>query len=345
MNSKDLLFTLTGACASSGTEQGLAEKAAKLFEPYCHTRVDQNGNLIATLKEPHPTQKGDALPHHLMLDAHLDEIGLVVTGITEEGFVKAAAVGGLDQRLLLASEVVLHGKEEVYGIFSATPPHLQSEEERKKPLPLNRCYIDTGYTKEELEGKISLGDHGTFIGPAAQLLNGRIVSKSLDNRASCAVLVKTAQLLAQAPPSCQVSFVLSVKEEVNAAGAKTAAFALKPTHAIAVDVSFAVAPGVPEKEARGELGDGALISFSPVLDRQMSNALIELAKEKQIPYFVEAGGGRTYTNADAIAPSGEGVITSVVSVPLRYMHTPVEVCQEDDIDHIASLLFHYAHTL
>ena len=136
MNSKDLLFTLTGACASSGTEQGLAEKAAKLFEPYCHTRVDQNGNLIATLKEPHPTQKGDALPHHLMLDAHLDEIGLVVTGITEEGFVKAAAVGGLDQRLLLASEVVLHGKEEVYGIFSATPPHLQSEKKAAASEPV-----------------------------------------------------------------------------------------------------------------------------------------------------------------------------------------------------------------
>lgn len=164
MNSNELLVALTGACASSGTEQGLAEKAAELFEPYCHTRVDQNGNLIATLKETRPSE--NALPCHLMLDAHLDEIGLVVTGITEEGFVKAAAVGGLDQRLLLASEVVFHGKEEVYGIFSATPPHLQSEEERKKPLPLNQCYIDTGYTKEELEEKISLGDHGTFYRPS-----------------------------------------------------------------------------------------------------------------------------------------------------------------------------------
>ena len=142
-----------------------------------------------------------------------------------------------------------------------------------------------------------------------------------------------------------MSFVLSAKEEVNGAGAKTSAFSLNPTHAIVVDVTFADAPGMPEQPGRAKLGDGPVVSFAPVLDRDTSRALLELAQKENIPALSEADGGRTSTNADDIAVSREGVVTGVVSVPLRYMHSPVEVCLEEDIQAAARLLFHYAHSL
>ena len=332
MNLQDTLTALSQAIGVSGAEEGAVAVAAAWLQPFCD-RIDRdhNGNLIGWLDGP------EDLPL-ILLDAHLDEIGLIVTSITEGGFLKFAGCGGVDVRTLPASFVTVHTETgPLPGMISTLPPHLKEREGDKFPK-LTDLAIDIGMPREEAERKVRPGDFISFDIAPGLLQNGRITGKSLDNRASVACLLWVAERLHAAKPlPCRVAILLSAQEEIRLRGATTAAYRIHPDRALVVDVSFAAAHGVPEEKC-GTLGKGPMIGYSPVLNRELFRTLSSLAEKEDIPHQFEIMGGTTGTNADALSLSREGVPTALLSIPERNMHTPVEVVELGDIEATARLI-------
>lgn len=330
----ELLRRLCQAPGTSGWEDAatavIAEELGRLA-PEAKVRRDAMGNVTALLGDP------DA-PRQILLDAHLDQIGLVVTHITDDGFLKAAPVGGMDRRVLPCSPVTVYGKEPVQGVVGFLPPHL-TEDDSKYPA-IDDLSIDVGMTKEEAEEVISLGDRIVVDGPFQQLLGSRVTAAALDDRAGCAALLLCASELHDHILDCGVTLAFTSREETGCEGAKTAAYTASPTEAIVVDVTFGDQPGVsPEKT--GKLGGGPMIGVAPSLNRAMKDKLIAIAKEQELPYQLEIMGGKTGTNADDIGVTKEGVQTAMLSIPLRYMHTPAEVIDIDDVVTTAKLMTCY----
>ncbi len=329
MDVKDTLMKLSSACGTGGLDEA-AKAAVGMLSEYGEVTKDTAGNIVAQISA--------GSGRHILLDAHIDEIGFMVTSVDENGFVSVTNSGGIDVRLLAASEVVIHGRENVRGVFCSTPPHLASESDAGKKK-LSDMHIDTGLG-EKAQQLISVGDRVTFFAEPASLLGGRITGKSFDNRAGVASLIMAAELLSKEKPQCRVSILLSVEEELGCRGAKSAAFRLRPDEAVSVDVSFAKSPGTPQNKT-GFFMKGPMIGISPVLSSAITQNLISAAKEKSIPYQLEAMGGSTSTNADVISTTAEGIPTGLVSIPLRYMHTPVEVIDISDVENTARLLCGY----
>lgn len=287
----------------------------------------KDGSLVAVMA-------GESA-YTIMLDAHIDEIGFIVTSV-DGGFVKVAKVGGIDIRTLPASEVIIHGKRDVIGVFATLPPHLKKGED---DLPeLGDMVIDTGY--DSLEGIVSAGDRVTFRREPRELFDGRLTGKSLDDRAGVAALIATAHKLKGKKLPCNVKFLFSDQEELGCLGAKTAAFTLSPDEAVAVDVSFGDGPDIAADKC-GKLGKGPMIGVSPVLSADITDELKKIAIQKNIPYQIEVMGGKTSTNADVITLTKSGIPTALVSIPLRNMHTAAEVASTDDIEALALLLAEY----
>ena len=333
MDTFDLLNKLCPDFGVSGEEREAAEAALELLSPYGEGYFDKKtGNAVFRRKGFDDTKKT------VLLDAHIDEIGFIVTYITDDGFLKVAPVGGIDRRMLLASEVTVFGREKIKGIITSTPPHL--EDDNKKLPEVSDIYIDTGMTSEQLKNVVSLGDKVCVENAPVKLLGSRVSAKALDDRCGAAALIKTIELLKDKPLGVNVVLLLSSKEEIGEVGAKTGAFDISPDIAIAVDVSFAYTMG-EDKEECGELSKGPMIGIAPSLSRELSDSLIQCAKAKNIPYQLEIMNGKTGTNADMITVSKGGVKTVTVSIPERYMHTPAEVVDLDDIDNTALLLAEY----
>ncbi|WP_040195794.1 M28 family peptidase [Candidatus Soleaferrea massiliensis] len=333
MQITELIKELTAVHGTSGNEYPAAKCAERLLRPFCkRIETDRLGNLIAVVREPKENRP------HVLLDAHIDQIGLVVTYIEENGFLRVAASGGVDIRLLCAAEVIVHGREDLFGVICTIPPHLQKGE--AKNLKCDDVYIDTGYTKEQLDGRVALGDTVTFRSAFTELMGSTVKSGALDDRAGCAALIRAVQLTADEELSCGVTVLLSTREELGCQGSKTGSFAVSPTHAVAVDVSFGYTPDAP-KEKCGTLGAGPMIGISPVLDRSIFEELKTLSEREGIPYQNEVMGGTTSTNADSIAVCRAGVKTGLLSIPLKYMHTPVEVIDTRDVEHTAQLIAAY----
>lgn len=329
---KDLILKLCNSYGVSGTEKYAAEFVMSEMSKYAQTSIDKNGNIIATMG------KMDSL-NHIMLDAHLDQIGLVVTYIDENGFIKVAPCGGVDRRVLLGSAVAILGKNKITGIICCQPPHL-SNGQVDKVLGFEDIYIDTGFCKDKVCESISIGDKVVFLSKCKELLNDRISSSGLDNRAGVAALIRCAEILSKEKLNCKVSFLFSVQEEIGAMGAETGAFLLTPSQAISVDVSFANQPFVPREKA-GVLGNGPMIGIAPSLSNDITNKLIKLSKDNNIPYQLEVMSGQTGTNADKISITKEGIPCGLVSIPQRNMHTAVEIVDLEDIENISKLLTIY----
>lgn len=328
----DLLRRLCDAPGSSGDESSAAQTVKEMFLPYGKASVDLFGNVIVNMGNPNATK-------HILLDAHLDQIGLVVTHIDDEGFIKAAPCGGIDRRVLMGSRVKLYGKQVVSGIVCCMPPHLTNGGEDKIP-PMDQLAIDTGLPAKTVKDILSPGDRILFASSLKKLLGNRVTAPALDNRAGVASLIRCAQILSNQDLSCRVSFLCSAQEETGGAGAKTASYALHPDEAIMVDVSFGEQPGVTlEKSAK--LGGGTMIGIAPTLSREISNRLLELAKENAIPYQLEVMGGGTGTNADEVSTARGGVPSGLLSIPLRNMHTQAELIDLSDIESTAQLLADY----
>lgn len=336
MNLKEKLRKLCESYGVSGEEGETAQIAAEMLREYTDDVViDDCHNVIANIYDA-----GENVPR-VMLDAHLDEIGMVVTYITDEGFLKVAPCGGVDMRLLLAQEVVIHGRKKLTGIVGSKPPHLTGEEERKQVPKMDDISIDTGYSKEDLEKLVSLGDRVTLKGEFTELRNGRVSSKSLDDRACVGAILYALELLKGQKLGCSLTVVFSSQEEVGGTGAAVAAYKVNPDAAIVVDVSFAHTADADEKKC-GKMGKGPMIGMAPSLNRGMADEMIALSKEKGYPYQIEVIQGRTTgTNADEVTITRGGVRTEVVSVPLRYMHTPIEVVEMADVEATGKLIADY----
>lgn len=330
MNLTEILKQLSGAEGVSGCEDACAEAARDLLKKYCaDAHIDRNGSVIGTLDG---TEENTP---HILLDAHLDQVGFIVTSVTEEGFVRVGNVGGIDMRLTPAQNVLLHGKKMIPGVIASVPPHLSGGGEKVQSV--TELLIDTGYGKTELEEIISLGDRISFDMPFQLLQGDCIAARSMDDRCGIAAILSALELLKGEKLPCKVSVLFSSQEEVGECGAETAAYSIAPDIAVAVDVSFAQGHGDDPVKC-GKLGEGPMIGISPTLSRNISSGLISAAKNSDIPWQPEVMNGTTGTNADRFSVSRGGVRSCTVSIPLRYMHTPSEVISLTDVQNTGRLL-------
>ncbi len=324
----ELLKELTQTVGVSGCEENIAALLKKKLSLYGDVTVDSMNNVFCTFGEG----------YHFLLDAHLDEIGLIVTDITDDGFIKFSNCGGIDARPLPAMEVSVWGREEVKGVISTLPPHLQSASDEKKIPKLSELAIDTGLTKDKLEKLVALGDRITFKCNFTPLLNGLVSASCLDDRSGVAAILMCLDELKNL--GCKVTVMFSSQEEVGTRGAKVGPYAKSVDEAISVDVSFAFTPGCDKSEC-GELSKGAMIGFSPILDKEISRKLVDAAEKNSIPYQCEIMSGRTGTNADVISISEKGIKTALISIPEKYMHQRVEVVDTADVESVSRLICAY----
>lgn len=336
MSLPDILNGLAGASGPAGAEGSAARLAMELLSDYAPVRRDTLGNVIAELGNPKSTI-------HVMLDAHIDEVGLIVTAVDSEGFLHVDRCGSPDRRTMPGAEVVVLGRKKLPGIICCMPPHLATE--RKSVPEFDKLRIDIGLSGERARELVPPGSRVLLRSKPVDLLGSRIAGKALDNRCGAATAIRCVELLDKCEKlDCRLSVVLSVREEVGCQGAVCAAFDLAPTHALVIDAGFANQPGAPVDKC-GDLGKGPMICAAPVLDSGMTETLRELADKHSIPWQHDICGGRTGTNADTIATTRGGVRCALVSVPVRNMHTPAEICQLEDIENTAALLAHYICTL
>lgn len=329
MDIKDTLFELSREDAV-GNITNASDIAYEMLSKYCQTKRQSNLNIIGFLKG-----KAD---YTLMLDAHIDQIAMVVTNVDDGGFLTVSNAGGIDIRALPSRRVTIHGKEKVTGVFCSTPMHLEAKE--KEFDDIAQIKIDTllGDTAKEI---ISVGDFVTFCSDEPfELLENKVASSSFDDRAGVACLIELAKRLHKEELPFNVAFVLSDAEELGLRGTRTATFEVSPNEAIVLDVSFGDGIGISEEES-GKLGKGAMIGMSPVLDSKISQKLINIGEQKNIPYQIEVMGERTGTNADMISVNKCGVKTATVSIPLRNMHTQFEILNIDDLNSVCDLLCEY----
>ena len=275
-----------------------------------------------------------------LIDAHIDQIGFVVTDITENGFLKLGAVGGIDVRTLRAADVTVHTLNgDINGVIVSVPPHLMGKSDDEAPQ-VKDVLVDIGTNKDQAESAVKRGDIVSFNYFPNKLLNNRIASMSLDNKAGAAVLVRTYQILKDECPQADVTYLFSSQEEAGMRGAKASSYGIDVDEAIVVDVSFATSLNVDKTHA-GELDKGPMICISPVVDKAVSDGLTECAKTIDLPYQIEICSSSTGTNADVISLSGNGIKTGLVSVPLRNMHTFSEVISLNDVESSARLIAEY----
>jgi len=286
-------------------------------------------------------------PKKIMLDAHIDQIGMVVTGILDGGFLRVKSLGGVDLNILPASEfyVYTYGENDPFtfsadkkipAIAVSVPPHLKKTTGNNLPK-LEDLYLDTGYdSKEELEKIIKIGSPVTFKSDFLSLENNLVSCVGMDDRLCAAILMLAIKSL-KITPEVEVHIVLSASEETRALGAETAAYEIQPDFAIVFDVDFSRDPGV-DANSSIEINKGAGITYSAMTNIHLTKKIIEFAKDKKIPVQINATPGGTGTNADIIQITGEGVPCAVISIPLKNMHTFNEICSIKDVETIVELI-------
>ncbi|MGC9397942.1 MAG: M42 family metallopeptidase [Anaerolineae bacterium] len=332
MKTETLLKELSEISGLAGREDAVRRHLQALWEPWVdELRTDALGNLIGV-------QRGaTAAPRpELMLAAHMDEIGLVVTEI-EKGFLHVGRVGGVDLRVLLGLRVTVHGRRALPGVIGTRPPHVLSAEERKKVVPWEKLFVDLGLPAEEVQDVVGVGDPVSIHRPLLTLQNRRVAGKALDNRASVAALTQALEMLRAIRHDWDVYAVATVQEEVGIKGAITGAYGVAPQLAVALDVTFAKQAGDSEAGAFA-LDKGPTVGVGPNFHPQVVERLREAAKSREIPYQVEVLPGSSGTDAWGIQVAREGVPTGLLSIPVRYMHQPVEMVALGDIERTARLL-------
>jgi endoglucanase len=326
MTGKDLLQALSGAKGVSGYESDLVPLITGAFKPLVdQVKEDKLGNLIMLRKGngPEPRKK-------IMLAAHMDEIGLVVTGYEPGGFLRFANIGGIDDRVLLAQQVVVHGQRDLVGIIGAKPPHIQEPGEQDKTVKMENLFIDVGLEDGALKELVNIGDMVTLAQQPVTLLNDRYAGKAMDDRAGVVVMYLCLEILAKLSHTADVYAVATVQEEVGIRGATVSTYGIVPDIGIALDVGHGDIPGVPESDTL-PLGKGPGIAIGPQVHPRIYDRLTEIAKEWNIPYTVEPSTSPRGTDAYAIQITQAGIPTALVSLPLRYMHTPVETLEWQDL--------------
>lgn len=326
---KEFLYALLDSMSVSGHEIPLQKKVIAEMAPYCdEIRTDYTGNVISILN---PTA-----PFKVMLAAHIDEIGLIVTHIQEDGLLRVAKSGGIYPSLYPGHQVVVHGYA---GPIFGTVVH--SKDTEKAELKVGDLYIDIGAKDAEDARKyVQEGDPIHLNTYHAEMPNGFLSARAVDDRGCAFIILEALKRAKERGCRIGVYAATTVGEETTMRGAYWAASAVKPDVAIAVDVTFAFDyPGTDPKESGNvRLGKGPVICNSSIANRKVNDLLKACAKDKGLPYQMESYMGSTHTDADKIHFSGSGVVTALLSLPLRYMHSPSEVCHMDDIENAIELL-------
>jgi putative aminopeptidase FrvX len=333
----ELLDKLLRTGAPSGYEAPVAE-IWRDAASFASLSSDGLGSSIARIGEEAPL---------LAVVGHIDEIGLVVTHIDEKGFLYFNPIGGWDPQILVGQRVEVRGRDGlVPGVVGRKPIHLLEPEQRKKVVELKGLHIDIGAAdRDDAAGLVRVGDPVVIAAEPVPLAGDRLASRSMDNRLGSYVALEALRRCHERG-SLQASFaaVAAVQEEIGLFGARTAAFEARPDLAIAVDVTHATdAPGVDEKEVGSHpLGSGPVIGRGSTLSPKMFELLVETAEDEGIEYSVGASGRGTSTDADVIQISRSGIPTGLVSIPLRYMHSPVELVDLGDLEATVELVAAFA---
>jgi endoglucanase len=341
----ETLGRLLTAAGPSGYEQAPAAVFREAAAAFAEVTYDSVGSTVARVPA-RPPGGGRSVA----VVGHIDEIGLIVHHIDDNGYLWFTGVGGWDPIILVGQRVSIATRSgPVPGVVGKKPIHLMKEDDRKKVPLLKELHIDIGAADgDDARSRVRVGDVAVIAAEPVEFPHGRWVSRSMDNRLGCYVALEAARLVAEAGGAPGDVFALAVtQEEITFAGARTTAYSLRPDIALAVDVTFATdPPGLDEKElGRHELGSGPVLQRGSTLDPRVFELLHETAEAEGIPFTVAASARATGTDADAFHISRGGVPSSVVSVPLRYMHSPVEMMELADIENAARLIAAFARRL
>lgn len=331
MNYEQVLARLCALSGPSGFEENVTKAAAELLRPLTdEVYFTRLGSVVGVRR------CGRENATKLLLDAHLDEIGFIVTG-HDEGFLRFAPLGGVDPRMLPDREITLMTEPPVTGVVICMPPHVQEDGEQDRSLPIKELCIDVGLSQETAKERIPVGTPAAYRGGCAPLGEDLLCGKALDDRAGFAVLLDVLERLQGKELDVDLYVLGSTQEETHSTGAITAAYEIAPAMCVAVDVTHGDTPDGPKHETF-KLGGGPVIGVGPNCARSLSGRLKELAGELEMPIQIEVMAGSSGTNAWPIQVSREGVATAVLSIPERYMHTPVEVVNKKDLEDAARLL-------
>jgi tetrahedral aminopeptidase len=333
------LKTLISAPGLSGHETPIR----KLIEAEWQPLSDQIN--ISRLGSLQALKRGTGVEprNSLLLAAHMDAIGLMVTGIAD-GFLRTTQIGGIDPRVLPGQIVTVHGRQDLPGVIVQPPPHQMPSEYAKSPVPLQHLLIDVGLNAHQVGRLVRIGDLVSFAQPPLDLSSDILAGHSLDNRASVAAVTHCLELLQNRTLDWDVWAVATAQEEETLGGAATSAFGLRPTLAVAIDVTFGASPGSPGHKTF-PIGKGITLGWGPNIHPALYKAFKELAERLEIPYKMEVMPRSSGTDAMALQIAAEGVPAMVVSIPLRYMHTPVEMVSLKDIQRTGRLLAEFATNL
>ncbi|MBQ8536743.1 MAG: M20/M25/M40 family metallo-hydrolase [Clostridia bacterium] len=335
MDIKAFLAEISALPGPSGHEGPVAQALAERFRPLCdEVWVDPMYNVIAHKKGAGPK---------VMLAAHQDEIALMVTRIEADGCLRLGQVGGVDPRILPGCQVWVWGKEKLFGVVGAKPPHLLTPEDQKKNYLRDDLYVDVGYPAEKVRELVKIGDIVTFNTPATALMNDRFACKTMDDRACVGILLETLERLQTLRCDADLYFVASSQEEVGSRGARAAAFDLQPDLAVALDVCHATIPG-SRPDTTCDI-DSLCASQGPFIQPKLFERLMNTAKAHGVKVQKDVAPARTYTDADNLQISREGVPTVLLSLPLKYMHTTVETIDLNALREGGRLIAHFLSEL
>lgn len=331
MNLKEKIEKLSNTPGVSGYESKVSELTEEYFSEFCEqTYLDKIGNVIGL-------RKGSGSGRKVMIMAHIDEIGLMVSNADKNGLLQFSTLGGFDPRTLLYQDVVIHGKDDIHGVIVPEKFSMR-EEDRSKAIPIEDLRIDIG--ANEKEEALRMAEIGTVITIDRKLLaleGNHISGKAMDDRACVGVLLECGKELQKYNHELDVYFVGSVQEEVGTRGAVTSAYAIEPDMGIAVDVTFGHTSDLSDEETI-EMGKGSGITIGGNMHRGMREKIVEVAKKYNIPYQLEVSPGQTGTDARSIQITRAGIPTLLLAVPLRYMHTSIELVCMDDVESAGRLL-------
>lgn len=335
--SLQLLEDLLGAASPSGYEQPASHIWRSAVKSYADdVKTDILGNSYALLN-PAGRPK-------VMLAGHCDEIGFIVRHISSQGYIFFGPIGGHDANIVVGQRVYVHtaAHGSLLGVIGKKPIHLMDAKEREKNTVLQDLFVDIGATSgKAVSEKVSIGDPITYAAPFQRLDGDLIVSHAMDDKIGAFIVAETVRLLAQAESlEASVCGVCTVQEEIGLRGARTSAYVSEATVGVAIDVGHASDyPGVDKRRVgEADLGKGPAITRGPNINPQVFKLLLEAAHAEDIPYQVEANGGGTGTDANAMQLNQGGMATGLISIPLRYMHTPCEVASTADIHNASRLL-------
>lgn len=337
MTKKSLAFlkTLVEAPSPSGFEQPAQKVWRENVGPYAdRIETDMHGNCIGI--------KNEGGTPRVLLAGHCDELGFMVQYITDEGFIHFRTIGGFDVGIIPGRRVTIHTKQgPVLGVTGKKPIHVMTDEERKKKPEVHEFWIDIGAKdKKEAESLVSIGDPITYTVGFEELRRDLVVSRGFDDKAGSFAVGEVLRVLSGKTFKAAVYAVSTVQEEVGLRGARTSAFGIHPKVGIAVDVTYATDHPDMDKKRFGDvkLGAGPVIcrgaNINPVVERM----LMQTAEEEKIPYQIEVAPGGTGTDANAIQLTRAGVATGLISIPLRYLHTSVEMLSLKDLENVSKLL-------